>query len=374
MLIPGDPVPTLYSRSRDNPRYSLDSVAGRIVVLSFVGSLSIPGMEAYARQLIEQDRAFDDGRACCFIVSGDPADEARSDIADRLPGIRFLWDGDGALASAFGCLTDEGEGRRQLRCATFILDAGLRVIGVLSFDDPATHFARLQQAMARIPSPIQSEQTAPVLIVPHVLEPALCREFIAYAEGEGLEDSGFMRTDPVTGKTQMAVDHVHKRRSDCSIEDERLRTALRERMLRRLVPAMERAFQFRATRIERYIVACYDAGDGGWFRPHKDNTTLGTAHRRFAVSLNLNAEEYEGGDLRFPEFGQRTYRAPTGGAVVFSCSLLHEATPITKGVRYCTLPFLYDDAAAKIRLANAEHLEDPDLRESVRQSVLSRKP
>ena len=86
----------------------------------------------------------------------------------------------------------------------------------------------------------------------------------------------------------------------------------------------------------------------GHFRPHRDNTTKGTAHRRFAVTINLNADEYEGGDLCFPEFGPRTYRAATGGAVVFSCSLLHEARPVTLGKRYAFLPFLYDDEAANI--------------------------
>ena len=55
----------------------------------------------------------------------------------------------------------------------------------------------------------------------------------------------------------------------------------------------------------------------------------------------------------------RTYRPPTGGAVVFSCSLLHEATPVTKGLRYATLPFLYDEAAAEIREANKHTLVSP---------------
>ena len=113
-----------------------------------------------------------------------------------------------------------------------------------------------------------------------------------------------------------------------------------------MAPEIAEGLPVRATRIERYIVACYDAEDGGYFRPHRDNTTKGTAHRRFAVSINLNAEEFEGGDLRFPEFGPRTYRPPTGGAVVFSCSLLHEATPVTRGTRYAFLPFLYDEAGA----------------------------
>lgn len=181
-----------------------------------------------------------------------------------------------------------------------------------------------------------------------------------------------MQTDPATGQTVMVVNHAHKRRSDCNIDDERLRGALQARVLRRLVPQVERAFQFRATRMERYIISCYDADTGGHFRPHKDNTTLGTAHRRFAVSINLNAGDFDGGDLRFPEFGQRTYRPPTGGAIVFSCSLLHEATPVTRGKRYAVLPFLYDDAAAAVRLENAKHLKDAELRDSVIASVTAR--
>jgi predicted 2-oxoglutarate/Fe(II)-dependent dioxygenase YbiX len=104
------------------------------------------------------------------------------------------------------------------------------------------------------------------------------------------------------------------------------------------------------------MVACYDASDGGYFRAHRDNTTTATAHRRFAVSINLNAEEFEGGDLRFPEFGPTTYRPPTGGAVVFSCSLLHEATRVTRGTRYATLPFLFDEAGEAIRQEHAHTL------------------
>src|SRR5690606_16138476 len=92
--------------------------------------------------------------------------------------------------------------------------------------------------------------------------------------------------------------------------------------------------------------------EGGYFRPHRDNRSFGTAHRRFAVSINLNAGDFDGGDLRFPEFGGRTYRPPTGGAVVFCCSLLHEATPVTRGRRYAFLPFLYDEAAEAIRNLN----------------------
>ena len=43
--------------------------------------------------------------------------------------------------------------------------------------------------------------------------------------------------------------------------------------------------------------------------------------------------------------------------MVFSCSLLHEATRVTRGVRYATLPFLYDDAAARLREQNQAFFE-----------------
>ncbi|MFN3513998.1 MAG: hypothetical protein ACK41C_13190 [Phenylobacterium sp.] len=42
--------------------------------------------------------------------------------------------------------------------------------------------------------------------------------------------------------------------------------------------------------------------------------------------------------------------------MIFSCSLLHEATPVTRGVRYAFLPFFYDDEGAKVRETNAQFL------------------
>ena len=36
--------------------------------------------------------------------------------------------------------------------------------------------------------------------------------------------------------------------------------------------------------------------------------------------------------------------------------MLHEATPVTRGKRYVFLPFLYDDAAARLRDQNLKFL------------------
>jgi predicted 2-oxoglutarate/Fe(II)-dependent dioxygenase YbiX len=145
------------------------------------------------------------------------------------------------------------------------------------------------------------------------------------------------------------VDSDLKRRKDYHFNDPALIDKVIDRLRRRLAPEIKKAFQFEVTRIERQVIVCYDSGSGGYFRQHRDDGTLATSHRRFAVTINLNTEEYEGGDLRFLEYGPRTYRAPTGGAIVFSCSLLHEALPVTRGKRYAYVPFLFDEPAALIQ-------------------------
>ncbi len=53
-------------------------------------------------------------------------------------------------------------------------------------------------------------------------------------------------------------------------------------------------------------------------------------------------EDFEGVDLRFPEYGPDLYRPGTGDAVIFSRSLLHEAMDVTKGERSTLLSLILD--------------------------------
>src|SRR5829696_5319280 len=124
---------------------------------------------------------------------------------------------------------------------------------------------------------------APILIVPNVFEPEFCGHLISLYEQHGGEESGFMRE--VNGKTVLATDPGHKKRKDYTVEDKALITQIQQRITRRVTPEIEKVHFFKPTRMERYIVSCYAAEDGGHFRAHRDNTTKGTAHRRFAVSI-----------------------------------------------------------------------------------------
>jgi predicted 2-oxoglutarate/Fe(II)-dependent dioxygenase YbiX/peroxiredoxin len=344
-LIVGDHAPWFGAAALSgSPNYQFDTVAGRHILLLFFGSARLDAARG-AIAVVERERAlFDDVAASFFGVTVDPQDAKAGRIAQQLPGIRFFLDFDRKVSALYGAV--EGDNYRP---HWLLLDPALRVIGRFAIDQGEQAIA----ALRRRSSAAQESGWAPVLVVPGIFEPQMCAALIRLYEEEGGEPSGFMRE--VDGKTVLQVDPSHKQRRDAGIDDPALRRALAARMRRRLSPAVQRAFQFKPTRIERYIVACYEAG-AGYFRPHRDNTTSGTAHRKFAVTINLNSEDYDGGDLRFPEYGQRTYRAPTGGAVVFSCSLLHEATPVTRGRRFAFLPFLYDEEGAKLREANNPHL------------------
>ncbi|MBU0826049.1 MAG: 2OG-Fe(II) oxygenase [Alphaproteobacteria bacterium] len=343
----GSPAPWFKAHVLDvNPQYSFHTVAGRVVVLFFMGSGIASEVKSAHDMLIRDADRFDDRQCCFFGIITDPDAEPAGRIKTRLPGIRYFLDEDRAVSAHYGACQ---EGSELYEPYVMVLDRQLRVAGRFLIRDSQAALV-LADTLIGEGAP---EDWAPVLLIPRVFDGTTCNRLINIYDADGGEDSGFMRE--VGGKTVSVIDHGHKRRSDVGIKDQKLCKMLGARINHCVRPVIHRAFNFDATRMERYIVACYEASVGGHFRAHRDNTTMGTAHRRFAVTINLN-DDFDGGELRFPEFGTRTYRPPPGGAIVFGCGLLHEATPVTRGRRYAFLPFLYDDAAAAQREANNQYL------------------
>lgn len=177
-------------------------------------------------------------------------------------------------------------------------------------------------------------RVAPILCIPEVFSSSLCRDLI---EGHRSGDARERAAVEIGGVAVKAFEPGHRKRIDWNIPSGPLQDRARQSLAQNLVREVFLGFSFKATRIERYLVGLYD---GGYFKPHRDNTTPETAHRRLAVTINLN-DGYEGGDLRFPDTGQH-FRPEIGSAVVFSCSLLHEATE-SIGRRYAFLTFLYGE-------------------------------
>lgn len=359
---PGDPAPRFRARANTRDNFALDTVGGRYIVLCFFGSAARAGGRSALDAAFAEPGLFDDSWASFFGVSVDPADEAEGRLTGRVPGYRFFWDFNGEISRLYGAVPKDALLRKDCivgRPQWVVLDPTLRVLKVLAFETDGSDGRELIAYLKSLPHPSRFagfEVQAPILVLPNVFEARFCNELIALHEAHGGgEETGFMRE--VGGTTVQLHDHRHKRRRDYVIGDSGVLRQARERFARSVVPGLLKAYQYKATRMERYIVGCYSAEEGGHFVAHRDNTTKGTAHRRFAVSVNLNFD-FDGGEISFPEFGPKSFKPSPGSALVFSCSLLHAVSKVTRGRRYAFLPFMYDDAAARIRAANRGFLAD----------------
>jgi peroxiredoxin/predicted 2-oxoglutarate/Fe(II)-dependent dioxygenase YbiX len=338
-IAPGEPAPWFTAPTPSNPEFVFDTAAGRYVLLVFLPKDDAPAAAEALRMLSANQARFDDLTMSAFVVVRDPG--LAAGVQD-MRGLRWFLDLDGAVSRLYGAL---GEGGVETPI-WLLLDPTLRVIGRVRLSNSQMifdHIARMKPSAEHAGVPLH----APVLMVPRIFEPKLCERLIALHQADGGRFTGVMRDE---GDRTVAVMDELKKRRDVLVADPELQALLRDRLERRLFPMIARGLGFGVTQIERYVVSCYDAADGAVFHPHRDSTTFGTAHRKFACSINLNGD-FEGGDLRFPEFGPRTYRPPPGGAVVFSCALLHEATQVTAGRRYAFLPFFYDEAGAEVLAA-----------------------
>lgn len=323
----GQPAPWFAAPTPSNRDFQFDSAGGRYVLLLFLPQE--PDLRAMAlKALAAHQSLFDDVHASAFVVF---QDRGMIPGLKDMRGLRWMFDV-GPITARYGPEPH-----------WLLLDPTLRVLTAAPIEEAEAIFAEL----AALPPPPQHAGVplhAPVLIAPNIFEPELCEALIALHQADGGRFTGVMRDE---GERTVAVMDELKKRRDVLVEPRELQAAIHARLERRLFPLVHMALGFAVTRTERLLVSCYDADDGGIFHPHRDNTTQGTAHRRFACSLNLN-DDFEGGDLRFAEYGPATYRPPKGGAVVFSCSLMHEATKLASGRRYAFLPFFYDEAAAAI--------------------------
>ena len=181
--------------------------------------------------------------------------------------------------------------------------------------------------------------TAPALLLPNMLEPELCRKLIGVWETQGHEEG--LVAAMKDGKDLNTVDYSMKKRLDHVIRDDDLNNMLIRKIGPRIAEEVFKAFIFENFYLERCIIGAYEASRADRFRPHRDNLSASLASRRFAMSLNLN-DDYEGSGITFPEYGPHVYNVPAGAVMIFSCSLIHEALPVTRGRRFVLFSFLRD--------------------------------
>ncbi len=174
---------------------------------------------------------------------------------------------------------------------------------------------------------------APVLVLPRVFEPDFCAQVMRLWHKGDHQDSGVSSRYGNVGVAEL------KRTEDYMVNEPMMQKAISDRLAYRIAPELTKVFAFdRQFTFDAHVVLSYDADKKHFFGAHRDNGAPTTADRAFAVSLNLN-DDFEGGELIFPEYAGIKVSPPAGAAAVFSCSVLHEALPVTRGRRFVLTTF-----------------------------------
>jgi len=337
----GDPLPELEWTSHGNEPVSLytDSNCGRPTLLFMCRSAAAAATElAVLRDSHEDFRALD---AQIFLITGENV-ETNAATASEL-GLPFPVLSDPSLSAALGFGLETPGGPQKQWCAA-ILNPNVRVEWVT--DSAAGAGMAAMAALGHLRSrPVTASagiivSQPPVLTIPNVLEPELCARLIACFD-RGERYTGGLTT---VSDGDYIVNRDVKIREDVGIPDTDAEgSQIYDNFRRRVFPEIFKAFRYRVTRAESMRVGCYDSNNGGKFAPHRDDNVPNMRHRRFGFTINLNTNDYEGGCLRFPEYGPQLYAPATGSMVIFSVSLLHEAMPVTSGKRYGLFGFLFGE-------------------------------
>jgi len=338
MLEAGDPAPRVVALDQDGqPAFShADVLAGKPLVLLFCptpdGTLPAPLLVAFR----ERHAALAEFQATLFAVSRLPVEASQAaHRALQLP-FQLLADATGAVFNGYGVDAAKADAAIAL-----IIDPDHRIARVMREDSPERLAGAVMDCLRRLFTPRQERVAAqaPVLLLPRVLGEADCARLIdlwhrpanVWKSADGFTSGGHR-----VEKGDFKVDHAgaYGQMTEYVVREAAVQSFLDLRFNRRVAPEMRKAFQTSVSQREDYRIVRYDAATGGVLRPHRDNPTKETAHRRFTMTINLNAGDYEGGALRFREYGDHFYEVERGTAVVWSAALLHEVTPVTRGARF----------------------------------------
>lgn len=264
-------------------------------------------------------------------IAGDM--QAAPGATDGQPAFPLLVDHKGDVFRAYGMDGMSGT-------VAILLNANMKIayIGGGPVPPEPSRILDLLRQIQRGRPPIPLSAHPPVLLVPGALTGADCAALMQLWHQMDQEHGavGHSDVDPKCVNFLQEYGRVKQ----YLIEDPRLQQALDAKLARRLMPEISKAFDTRVPQREAYALSCYDAADGGMLRPHRDCASKETQHRRFTLSVALN-DTFQGGALRFREYGEQTYNMPIGAAIIFSAAILHEVLPITTGRRFALVSHLY---------------------------------
>ena len=315
-----------------------DEFSGKPMILLFECEEAQPGSSFETALAALRDAKPDWARSDTVVFAitrRSPADNRRLHDALALP-YSVLSDASGAAFRSYGLAPPPP----NCPFVTFALDTAMRAIEIVAGAEPKTHASRAIEKISALKADDPAapmKRHPPVLVVPGALTPEDCARVIQVwhrpvktwntdgliSEGFAAEKGDFKVRNDSYGRVLQLV-----------VRDRDLQKYLDAKLARRVLTEIAKAFQTKVSQREDYRIAGYDAAERGNLPVHRDNPTPETKHRRFTMSVTLNAEAFDGGALRFPEYGGQGYLVPTGTAVVWSCALLHEVLPVVSGQRF----------------------------------------
>ncbi len=338
-LRPGDRLPDFVLPGLDGKlRKFIWSFTGAPVALIAVDDLSTLDPDHFAMLLA----ACRPAAVTPVVVAGTPVAAAKalwSKLAGDADVPLLLCDGERRFVPAL--LTPGGVGlgpAATMRQRVVVLDANQRVAA--TFDQRPLPAAA--DAIGPLADGIRTNgdadklvaaPMAPVLVLPRVFEPDFCAQVIRLWHKGDHQDSGVSSRYGNVGVEKL------KRTEDYMVVEPMMQKAISDRLAYRIGPELGKVFAFeREFSFDAHVVLSYSAEGEHFFSAHRDNGAPTTVDRAFAVSLNLN-DDFDGGELVFPEYSAIRVKPPAGAAAVFSCSLLHEALPVTRGRRFVLTTF-----------------------------------
>jgi len=328
--------------NKDLSFYSFDAQAGRPAAIILAGSLPPAATASLVSSFDKIADGFVRAEADVLLFVDAQGPHALDHMASSFSNVRTVY----CFAQTF-----RDWGFQDAAPMVVVIDRNARVVAPIGgADADAIAQAALDCLASSIGTNEERNLPAPILVIPNVLTISFCERLVEHFDSNPQTIGGMASMD-ANGVAYHKIDEAKKKRKDFVLQPgDSYYAPVIEAITRICAPEIKRAFQFDACYVDRILIACYNER-GGCFLRHRDNAAPGVAYRQFALSINLNTGDYEGGYIAFPEYSSHLYKHGRGAAAVFSTTLLHEATPVAKGRRYVLLTFLHNAEAEARRTA-----------------------
>ena len=312
----GERLPRLVLQDERFKSFDLNHLIGKPVVLFYFLSIHHPFCVELLNIIQSKIHQFREKGVAIIAISPNAAIDLYEGAKKLNLVFPLLADPEFQAAKALGIALIANVGPKEaieVRRSTFILDSTLRIRKQYSPKETKSHVLQILEELETELPEMQAylvKAHAPVLWIPDVIEPGLCKEIVSRNNLESPFNS-----------------YIDKR------------------LYERVVPEVLKAFYFKPKKRKTPSIEIYsphNQGPSKLLRVHAQESEI-TYQYVMMISLNTPDEDYIGGGLCFPEYSLGIYKATLGSAIVYSTFLLQERLPVISGKAIMLMSYFYDE-------------------------------